>query len=638
MKTLGVGGTVFAFGAGAGYAQQSESGTESGSSPFPPSEDTALVRALHASPDAPAVDIYVDGQQVAQGVQFGNITGYLDLSPGEVQVQVYPSQDGGEGGNQTAAGAGATNETTTEGGIGATNETTTEGGAGMTNETTTEGGVGAANETTTEAGVGATNETTTEGGAGAMNETTTEGGVGAANETANETGAGAANETGAGAATETGGGAAQTPSSEPLIDESVTVEGGQSYTVAAAGRLQNIEALVFEDQPEGEQTEDEQDQNTDTALVRAVNVSPDAGVLKVRAGSYVVGGAIESEEASNYADIQTGTTQVEVLQTGDADPIASASYQFEAGERYNLFLVGMVNPETAAAEGGIGNQTGTDNQTTEAAAANETTEGGVGAANETATETGAGAVNETTTEAGVGNETATETGAGAVNETTTEGGIGATNETTTEGGAGMTNETTTEGGVGAANETTTEAGAGAMNETTTESGVGAANETTTEAGIGNETATETGAGVTNETTTEGGVGNETADTQTQGAGGQTQAAEFQIVGVQDSDGSILEEAEQQTPSADDLLPIDLSGGNDTAQNDTAANATAENDTATNATAENDTAANATAENETVTNATAENDTATNATAENETVTGTATNGTATEAGNTTTSS
>ncbi|MFC6824108.1 DUF4397 domain-containing protein [Halopelagius fulvigenes] len=592
MKTLGVGGTVFAFGAGAGYAQQSgQSGTENGSSPFPPSENTALVRAIHASPDAPAVDVYIDGQQVAQGVQFGNITGYLDLSPGEVQVQVYPSQDGGQGGNQTTTGGALGNET------GASNQTNATG-TGLSNETNATGTGNETNVTGTGNETNATGLSNETNATGLSNETNA---TGLSNETnatglSNETNAtGLSNETNAGSAS-------QTPSTEPLLDESFSVEGGQSYTIAAAGRSQDIKALVFEDTPEGEQTQDEQDANTDTALVRAVNLSPDAGVLKVRASSYVVGGAIESEEASNYATIQAGNTQVEVLQTGSADPIATANYQFEAGERYNLFLVGMVDPESAAqAQGGLVNQSSTGNET---AVGNETgvmNETGVNATNETGinatNETGINATNET----GINATNATnETGVNATNET----GVNATNET----GVNATNET----GVNATNETgvnaTNETGVNATNETgvnaTNETGVNATNETT----VGNETA----------------VGNETTGTQAQGAGSQTQVAEFQIVGVQDSDGTILKESEQQTPSADDLLPIDLSGGNDTAQNGTSQNATATNDTATNDTATNDTAANATAENGTTTNGTTENSTLTN--------------GTATETGNTTTSS
>jgi hypothetical protein len=52
------------------------------------------VRVVHASPDAPAVNVLVDGQPLAQGVAFGSASEYAALSPGAHQVQVVPT-DGG---------------------------------------------------------------------------------------------------------------------------------------------------------------------------------------------------------------------------------------------------------------------------------------------------------------------------------------------------------------------------------------------------------------------------------------------------------------------------------------------------------------------------------------------------------------
>lgn len=51
----------------------------------------AMVRVLHASPDAPAVDVYVDGVKVAAltNVPFGTISGYLDIPAGDHNVKVY---------------------------------------------------------------------------------------------------------------------------------------------------------------------------------------------------------------------------------------------------------------------------------------------------------------------------------------------------------------------------------------------------------------------------------------------------------------------------------------------------------------------------------------------------------------------
>lgn len=52
------------------------------------SEGDTCVSVVHASPDAPLVDIYVDGQQVLTCLAFGWWSGWLALPAGEHQIQV----------------------------------------------------------------------------------------------------------------------------------------------------------------------------------------------------------------------------------------------------------------------------------------------------------------------------------------------------------------------------------------------------------------------------------------------------------------------------------------------------------------------------------------------------------------------
>jgi hypothetical protein len=48
----------------------------------------ACLNVIHASPDAPAVDIYVDGAQALGDLAFGTASGWVALPAGEHQVQV----------------------------------------------------------------------------------------------------------------------------------------------------------------------------------------------------------------------------------------------------------------------------------------------------------------------------------------------------------------------------------------------------------------------------------------------------------------------------------------------------------------------------------------------------------------------
>jgi len=50
--------------------------------------DEACVNIVHASPDAPAVDVYVDGGLALEGLEFGAFSGWVALPAGDHQVQV----------------------------------------------------------------------------------------------------------------------------------------------------------------------------------------------------------------------------------------------------------------------------------------------------------------------------------------------------------------------------------------------------------------------------------------------------------------------------------------------------------------------------------------------------------------------
>jgi hypothetical protein len=57
----------------------------------------ARVRVAHTSPDAPNVDVWVDGSLAFQDVAFEEVTDYAALPPGSYLVQVEPTGSGGAG-------------------------------------------------------------------------------------------------------------------------------------------------------------------------------------------------------------------------------------------------------------------------------------------------------------------------------------------------------------------------------------------------------------------------------------------------------------------------------------------------------------------------------------------------------------
>jgi hypothetical protein len=55
--------------------------------------ETGMLRAAHMSPDAPNVDVYVDGNAVLEDVPFGAVSDYLEAPAGERQVEITAAGD-----------------------------------------------------------------------------------------------------------------------------------------------------------------------------------------------------------------------------------------------------------------------------------------------------------------------------------------------------------------------------------------------------------------------------------------------------------------------------------------------------------------------------------------------------------------
>ena len=60
---------------------------------FKTQEGSSIVRVFHASPNAPEVDVYIDGQLVAEDLSFTNFSDYSYLEEGMHTIQVTPTND-----------------------------------------------------------------------------------------------------------------------------------------------------------------------------------------------------------------------------------------------------------------------------------------------------------------------------------------------------------------------------------------------------------------------------------------------------------------------------------------------------------------------------------------------------------------
>lgn len=77
LRSIGAGVAIVATGGVGVAAADDDSG-----------DGEAKLRAAHAVPDAPAVDVLVNGSVAVPGLEFGEVTGYLELPEGEYDVAI----------------------------------------------------------------------------------------------------------------------------------------------------------------------------------------------------------------------------------------------------------------------------------------------------------------------------------------------------------------------------------------------------------------------------------------------------------------------------------------------------------------------------------------------------------------------
>ncbi|SFC28715.1 protein of unknown function [Halobiforma haloterrestris] len=98
LKTIGVAGgltaasgTVLAKGEYKDDERTKDETTEPADDDYEAPE--AAVRVAHFSPDAPNVDVYVEGDRVLADVAYGDVSPYLEIAPGTYQVTITAAGD-----------------------------------------------------------------------------------------------------------------------------------------------------------------------------------------------------------------------------------------------------------------------------------------------------------------------------------------------------------------------------------------------------------------------------------------------------------------------------------------------------------------------------------------------------------------
>jgi len=137
---------------------------------------------------------------------------------------------------------------------------------------------------------------------------------------------------------------------DAVIDASLTVEGGTSYTVAAIGEATSsdteLRPLVLED--------DVSDPGGDSARVRVVHASPDAPAVDVTvssSGDAIVDGAAFGDTASVTVPANDYTLEIRGdTESNDGDVVADFDVSLNGGTVYTAFAAGYLSPDDEPAD------------------------------------------------------------------------------------------------------------------------------------------------------------------------------------------------------------------------------------------------------------------------------------------------
>jgi len=88
MFSIALVGSVMSAGAVIGAQMAADSGEDDA-----PTQDTSYLRVTHASPDAPAVDVYLDNESVLTDVEFGTVSEYIPVRAGTYNVTITAAGD-----------------------------------------------------------------------------------------------------------------------------------------------------------------------------------------------------------------------------------------------------------------------------------------------------------------------------------------------------------------------------------------------------------------------------------------------------------------------------------------------------------------------------------------------------------------
>lgn len=121
----------------------------------------------------------------------------------------------------------------------------------------------------------------------------------------------------------------------------VNLEAGEFFSAFAVNTFNNIELVTYKDSLEYPAA--------NHALVRFINLSPDAASVNVTGLSQTFATGLEFKETSEFISVQSGTYDLNYSATATGAPLhTDTAVEFFAGRIYTIYTKGFVTPPTGS--------------------------------------------------------------------------------------------------------------------------------------------------------------------------------------------------------------------------------------------------------------------------------------------------
>ncbi|WP_116789663.1 DUF4397 domain-containing protein [Flavobacterium psychrotrophum] len=126
-----------------------------------------------------------------------------------------------------------------------------------------------------------------------------------------------------------------------LLDSTtVNLKAGDVFSAFAVNTYNNVELVTYNDtlqQPEAGQ-----------ALVRFINLSPDAGAVDISGLNQTFATGVDFKEATNYVSVKSGTYDITFKNSTGAVLYTAKAEDFYSGSIYTIYTKGFATPPTGS--------------------------------------------------------------------------------------------------------------------------------------------------------------------------------------------------------------------------------------------------------------------------------------------------